>query len=194
MIKKVLILVSILVIIIAGALVYFKKQTGKKSIQPKQSTQSTQELRIQRDILAIRKFAESSDLAVQYDSDSKSSYDEKISVGIYFAGADQYEVDSRDGRIIQFGTRSLPVGSENEKIVDNSSKYTSKELEGMAREFIAKKAPNVNLETLNLSYDNKGANYFFKWEDRTSKTSEGYPFIQVGFSQGGTLLNYINAL
>jgi hypothetical protein len=110
------------------------------------------------------------------------------------AGSDRYEVGIVNGKIIEFGSRNLPVGSENEKKYDNTPRYNPKELEMMARQFITKSVAGVNLEALTLNQSNKGSNYFFRWEDRSQKTSEGYPFIQVGFSQGGTLLGYINTL
>jgi len=184
--NKIWIMVAILLIVIVGMWIYWKKQTEQKPMQ------SAQELRIQRDILEIRKFADSADLAVQFESDSKSSNGEIVPVNVYIAGANQYEIDTI-GKIVEFRSRDLPVGSENEKVVDNTPRYFQQDLEKMARQLIAKNVA-VNLDNLTPNHGIKGTNYFFKWEDRTRKTSEGYPFIQVGFSQGGSLLNYINAL
>lgn len=166
----------------------------KKSLTKQEPKQSAQELRIQRDILEIRKFADSSDLTVQLESESKSSNGENVPVGIYIAGSDRYEVDVNSGKVIEFGSRNLPVGSENEKKYDNTPRYNFQELEIMAKEFIAKNASDVNLDSLISNHNNKGANYFFRWEDRSQKTTEGYPFIQVGFTQGGTMTSYINTL
>ena len=64
----------------------------------------------------------------------------------------------------------------------------------MSRQFIVKNIPSVNFANLSSNHGQKGSNYFFRWEDRSKKTTEGYPFVQVGFSQGGTLINYVDAL
>lgn len=184
---RILIIALVLVVITAGVFVYIKSQTKQ---EPKQNVQ---ELRTQRDISEIRKFADSPDLAVRYDSESKSSNGKIIPVSVYIAGADQYEMDT-NGKIIGFRSRELPIGSESEKIVDNTPLYNQQELETMAKQFIAKNASDVNLDALTLNQSTKGTNYFFRWEDKSQKTAEGYPFIQIGFSQGGTLLNYTNAI
>jgi hypothetical protein len=184
---KLLIIALVLAVVAVGALVYKKSQTKQ---EPKQTAQ---ELRIQRDISAIRKFADSSDLAVQYESASKSSNGKTVPVNVYIASADRYEVDA-SGKIIEFGSRNLPIGSENEKKYDNTPRYNPQELESLAKQLITKNAPSVNLEKLTTNHSNKSTNYFFRWEDRSQKTTEGYLYIQVGFSQGGTLLGYINTL
>lgn len=184
--KMILVVVMFLIIVAVGMFVFEKNKT-------KQPQQTAQDLRIQRDISEIRKFADSSDLAVQYDSDSKSSNGKTVPVSVYTAGADRYEVDA-SGKIIQLSYINFPVGSDSEKKYDNTSRYNSQELETMARQFIAKNASNVNLEKLTLTQGNKGMNYFFRWEDKSQKTLEEYPFIQVGFSQGGTFIGYINTL
>lgn len=176
-----------LVLVAVGGFVYRKNLTKQ---EPKQSSQ---ELRMQRDISEIRKFADSPNLAVQYESEGKSSNGKNVPVSIYISGADRYEVDA-NGRIIEFGSRNLPIGSENEKKYDNTPRYNSQELETIAKQFIAKNASNINLDKLTLTQTNKGTNNFFRWEDRSQKTTEGYPFVQIGFSQGGTLLNYTNSL
>jgi hypothetical protein len=183
---KILIIALVLAVIAVGALAYKRSKTKR---EPKQSAQ---ELRIQRDILEIRKFTDSSDLPVQFESESKSSNGLNVPVSVYTASADRYEVDA-NGKIVEFSSRDLPVGSENKKVIDNTPRYNQQELEAMARQFIAKNT-NVNLDSLIPNHGNKGTNYFFRWEDKSQKTAEGYPFIQVGFSQGGTLLNYTNAL
>ena len=185
--NKILIISLLLIVAFAGMLTY------KKSSMKQESKQTTQELKIQRDISEIRKFADSSDLTVQYESESRSSNGENVLVSVYIAGADRYEVNST-GKIIEFGSRNLPIGSENEKKYDNTPRYNFQELEIMAKQFIVKNASDANLDSLTSNHNNKGTNYFFRWEDRSQKTTEGYPFIQVGFTQGGTMTSYINTL
>jgi len=189
--KNKILIVALLLVVVVGALVYNKNQTKQES------KQSAQELKIQRDISEIRKFSDSSDLAVQYESESKSSNGKNVSVGIYIAGADRYEVDV-NGKIIEFGSRNIPVGSENEKKYDYTSRYNQQELETMAHQFIVKNLSDVDLEKLTLTQGSKSVNnttnYFFRWENKSQKTTEGYPYIQVGFTQGGTLISYTNTL
>ncbi len=181
--------IAILILIFGGASFWLLK---KPNNQPQQ--QDSQEQIRQRDISKIKDFSENQDIKVEYVSAGKSAYNENVQESLYYAGPDQYEIDSSNGKIIQFGTRSLPVGSENEKTYDNSPRYNAQELETMAKQFIAKNAPEVNLEKLSANNSNKETNYFFRWEDKSNKTTEGYPFIQVGFSHGGTLLSYTNTL
>lgn len=71
---KILVITLVLVVASVGALAYKKSQTKR---EPKQTAQ---EIRIQRDILEIRKFADSLELAVQYESESKSSNGKTIPV------------------------------------------------------------------------------------------------------------------
>ncbi len=178
----------LLAVVAVGILLYGKKQNPK---------QSPQELRMQRDISEIRKFAGSANLAVQFESESKSSNGLNVPVNIYYSGADRYEIDA-NGKIVEFSSRNLPIGSENEKVINNDPRYSQQDLENMARQFIIKNASEVGLEKLTLDQNIKESgsikNYFFRWEDKARKTTEGYPFIQVGFSQGGTLLNYVDTL
>jgi len=183
--KKILLAIVILGILGVGVFAYPKKVTKPQQIN--------QESIRQRDISEIEKFANNQDLTVEFASASQSSYDPAVPVNVYYSGSDQYELDARTGKVIQFGSRDLPIGSENEKTVDNSSRYKTEELEAMARRFIAEKAPDVNVDLLTPNHGIKSTNYFFRWENRSKKTTEGYLFIQVGFTQGGTLLNYINA-
>ena len=184
-----ILVITILLLIFGGVSFWLLKKPSK---QPQQ--QNNQEQIKQRDISKIKDFSGNQDITVEYVSMGKSAYNENVQENLYYAGPDQYEIESSNGKIIQFGTRSLPVGSENEKIYDNSPHYNTQELETMAEQFIAKNAPEVNLEKLSTNNSNKETNYFFRWEDKSNKTTEGYPFIQVGFSQGGTLLSYTNTL
>ena len=181
--------IAILILIFGGASFWLFK---KPNNQPPQ--QDSQEQIRQRDISKIKDFSGNQDMAVEYVSTGKSAYNQNVQENLYYAGSDQYEVDVRNGKIIQFGTRSLPVGSQNEKTYDNIPRYNTQELEAMAKEFIAKNVSEINLEKLTPNHNNKGTNYFYRWGDKSIKTSEGYPFIQVGYSQDGTLITYTNSI
>jgi hypothetical protein len=124
-----------------------------------------------------------------------SSYAPDVITEIYYVDTDQYEVNVETGQVIQFGARPLSP-SEQPRTYDTSNRYTPSELEAMAVSFIAKHAPEVNLNSLTPAHSNKEEiNYFFRWEDASGKTLMGMrAFIQVGFSRGGDLLSYTNAL
>lgn len=145
-------------------------------------------------IAEIKKFAKNENISVNYEFTGKSSYNADIPVEIYTVDLDQYEVDARNNKIIQFGPRPRSMG-EKPKVIDETPRYTVKELEGIARKFISENAPDINLEKLAQKNTNKdGINYFFRWEDTSRKVEGMYPFIQVGFSKGGSLLSYTNSI
>lgn len=183
---KVLLIVFLAVsIVVAGVFVYLKKNKGSQI--------TLQETIRQRDILEIRKFSDSSDLAVQYESESKSSYNEKVPVSVYTAGSNQYEVDARTGNVIQFGPSPavLAIGDGTARTSDESGALSPEELEAKAREFISSHT-KIQVNKLTPNHGNKDMNYFFRWEDWLQKTTEGYSFIQIGYSQGGMLVSYVN--
>jgi len=183
--KKVIFLFFLLVAV--GGIVVFVSlnKKGEKQLVNQESVR-------ERDIAVIRNLSGNQDTKIEFIEAGKSSNGLNVPVNIYYASADQYEIDTM-GKIVEFRSRDLPVGSENEKAVDNTPRYSQQDLENMARQFVAKNT-DVNFDSLTPNHGVKGTNHFFKWEDRTRKTSEGYPFVQVGFSQGGTLLNYVNTL
>lgn len=183
-------LTVIAIIAIAGfGFLYLKKD--------KTNSPTSQDASRQRDVTAIKNFSGNQNAAVEFVEASKSSNGEVVPVNVYYSGADQYEVDA-NGKIVEFRSRDLPIGNENEKVLDYTARYNQQEMEVIARQLIAKDAPEADLEKLTLTQNSKESgktkNYFFRWEDRTKQTSEGYPYIQVSYSQGGTLIGYINVL
>lgn len=148
----------------------------------------------QKAVDGIKKFAKKQDLAVNYRSTGKSVYNTNVPDELYIADLDQYEVDARTNRIIQFGPRPLNVG-EKGKEFDTTERYSKNELETMARQFIAANAPDVKLDDLTTRFgDKEGVNYFFRWEDTSQVIEDMHPFIQVGFTRGGDLLSYTNTI
>ena len=148
----------------------------------------------QKAVNEIKKFSGKSDLAVNYKATSKSSYNALVSAEVYTTDFDQYEVDARNNKIIQFGPKPLEIGQESKKF-DTTDRYSKAELETMARQFIAKNASEVNIDDLTQKFGDKdGVNYFFRWEDTSREIEDMHPFIQVGFSRGGDLLSYTNSL
>jgi hypothetical protein len=188
--RKVIIIFFLLVAV--GGMVVFASLNKKD-----EKILVNQESERDSDIAVIRNLSGNQDVKIEFIEAGKSSNGLNVPVNIYYSDADQYEINT-EGKIVEFRLRDLPIGSENEKVIDNNPRYSQQDLESMARQFIIKNAPEVNLEKLildqNIKENGKIKNYFFRWEDRGRKTTEGYPFVQLGFSQGGTLLNYINTL
>lgn len=148
----------------------------------------------QKAVDQIKKFADKQDLAVNYKNTGKSVYNSDVMEEVYTTDYDQYEVDVRNNKIIQFGPKPLPIGEAPKKF-DSTDKYSKDKLEAMARAFIAKNAPEVKLENLTANFGDKdGVNYFFRWEDTSREIEDMHPFIQVGFSRGGDLLSYTDSL
>ncbi|MFA6973182.1 MAG: hypothetical protein WC238_00385 [Parcubacteria group bacterium] len=148
----------------------------------------------QKAVDEIKKFAKKQDLAVNYKSTGKSVYNTTVADELYTTDYDQYDVDARNNRIIQFGPRPLAIG-EAPKEYDTTARYSKNELETMARQFIATNASDVKLDDLTSRFgDKEGVNYFFRWEDTSKTVEDMHPFIQVGFTRGGDLLSYTNTL
>jgi len=148
----------------------------------------------QKAVDEIKKFSGKQDMAVDYKNTGKSVYNPGVMEEVYTTDYDQYEVDARNNKIIQFGPRPLAVG-EKGKTFNTEDKYSKSELETMARQFIAKNVPEVKLDDLSANFgDKEGVNFFFRWEDTTRENEDMYPFIQVGFSRGGDLLSYTDTL
>lgn len=142
---------------------------------------------------AIQLFAED-DMAVEYKFTSKSSYNWDVPVEIYYAGTNQYEIDARNNTIIQFGPRPLTASDPQPKELTATLRYTKEQLELMAKKFIAKRVDVDIAKLVSVYGDKEGINYFFRFEDRSRKIEDMYPFIQVGFSREGELISYTNSL
>lgn len=185
--KIVITLLVFTMLAIGGAVLFFSKQeaTQQSTVTKTDTTQT--------EIASISEFSGRQDIDPQYVGPSTSSYDEGIPVHVYTVGPDQYELDARNGKVIQFGTRSLPVGNDAGMGGITITTQTS-DLESSARQFIQKNISEVNFDTLTPNHGDKGENRFFRWEDRSRNTSEGYPFVEVGFSQKGLLIGYVNTL
>lgn len=148
----------------------------------------------QKAVAEIKKFSGKQDLSVNYKHTSKSVYNPSVMKEVYTTDYDQYEVDTRNNKIIQFGPRPMNIG-ETPKNFDTTARYSKEELETMARQFIAKTAPEVKLDELTAKVgDKEGMNFFFRWEDTTREIEDMHPFIQVGFTRGGDLLSYTNSI
>lgn len=103
-----------------------------------------------------------------------------------------YLVYSNSHDIIEITPKDLPQGSELTPLAP----LGEKELEQKARAFVALASPKVNLDGLTFAMTSKVETFFFRWEDHTKVLDDGssYPYVQVGFSRDGELLNYYNTL
>jgi hypothetical protein len=148
----------------------------------------------QKAVDKIKKFAKDESAQVQYKITAKSAYNSNVLEEVYTMGLDQYEIDSRNNTIIQFGPRPRNI-DEAPKQFDTTARFSKNELETMARQFITENAPEVKLNDLSPKFsDKEGINYFFRWEDDSRIVEEMHPFIQVGFSRGGDVVSYVNTI
>lgn len=115
-------------------------------------------------------------------------YRSDINLTTYETGTTVYNVYSPTHQIIEILPKEFPQGVTASSVAD---------LEKIAREVIAKFAPDVNLDSLTPAGGAKEGTYFFRWEDQTKPLLDdgrSYPFIQVGLNGNGELLNYYNTL
>jgi hypothetical protein len=142
----------------------------------------------------IKKFSKDQKVEVVYKQTSKASLNSEVPIEVYVTPLDQYEIDISNNKVIQYGSRPLAIG-EKAKEFDYDDRFSPKELEQLARQFIRDNAPEVNLDKLIANHGNKDSlNYFFRWEDLTREVEGMHPFVQVGFSRGGSLLSYTNSI
>jgi hypothetical protein len=125
---------------------------------------------------------------LQYDYLGKGSNLNNInhpnqSVEVYQVGSTVFSIDPRRNQIVEIETQ-LPGHQAG-----GGKKLTQAELEQKARSLIADLAGEIKLQTLTPETGNKGNNYFFRW---TESASLG--FVQVGYSQDGQLLNFVNSI
>jgi hypothetical protein len=164
---------------------------------------------------AIRAFAKDPGVQVVYQQTLKMPYDGGAAqVEVYYVGLDQYVVLPEGNKIVQVGERPRLPGEAGRQY-DMTPRYDREQLEKIAIAFITERAPEVDLSKLTPRFGSKGAvaandkngvhyagtpqdtNYFFRWEDDTPNSTgdaRDVPFIQVGFSIGGTFLSYTNTL
>ena len=121
-------------------------------------------------------------------------YSASVQVEEYQTSEYNYFVDIETAQILEI----MPIDSTHFRRNASSGQpvYAPETLENLALGYIGKIAGKVDLESLQLIASDKGGrNYFFRWEDPTGKLPDGgAPFIQVGLSVNGDLLNYVNTL
>lgn len=101
-----------------------------------------------------------------------------------------YAFDDQTNQIIAIDPVEMPSGSEP---------ISTEELEKIARDLVARASPEINLDVLTPDHGEKRAgntaNLFFRWIDTSKMLSNGnHPFIQIGLTGKGELLNYVNTI
>lgn len=115
-------------------------------------------------------------------------YSKTAKVNIYQADGLYYEIDATSGMVTQIQPSDI-----NYKI---DATYTQNELKKQAQTMVANFTKNkVNLNSLSLTIGKKIGTYFFRWENKSQKLEDGSSsFIQVGLSQNGDFLNFVNTI
>jgi hypothetical protein len=90
-----------------------------------------------------------------------------------------------------------PSGGPRDHDTPACPRLTAEELHEQAIAFIQRAAPRIDVATLTSALNQKGDNFFFRWEDRNRPLlpdGRSFPFVQVAIDACGTLLNYYNTL
>jgi len=81
--------------------------------------------------------------------------------------------------------------------VASCPQLTAQKLSEQAIAFIQLASPTTNIASLSSLHNQKGLNYFFRWEDQDRPLlpdGRSFPFVQVAIDACGNLLNYYNTL
>ena len=103
---------------------------------------------------------------------------------------------SADRIMLIMPTGSVPTRSP-QGTTGPRTRLTQQALEERAVEWVELAAPGTDLSLLTPLINQKGDNYFFRWEDRTRPLlpdGRSLPFVQVALDIFGDLLNYYNTL
>lgn len=112
-----------------------------------------------------------------YISRSRTPYNPASELEEYVAGEFMYQVDIESGQAVK-------IWLKNQKDYSVEALYSEAELADKARNYVANVFPEISLDRLALTVQNKDREvYFFRWEDPTGHTADGtHRFVQVAFS------------
>ncbi len=124
---------------------------------------------------------------VIYLDRDRSPYDNRAQLERYKTSQFIYLIDIATNQIVE-------INLVDELNINTNPNFSSGQLERKAREFISLVAENVDLEVLKPAFGDKGGEmFFFRWKDPLTMLDGGMPaFIQVGYSQSGDLVHFIN--
>ncbi|MBI5295397.1 MAG: hypothetical protein HY869_07960 [Chloroflexi bacterium] len=132
---------------------------------------------------------EGADVQITFKDVSHSPYRTDKPYTLYETATMRYTLDS---------TQHLVVGISPITKAQHANGLSVPELEKLARDMIALVSPEINLDVLEYSFNQKEElSFFFRWEDLTKPLLDdgrSYPFVQVGLTGKGELLNYVNTL
>jgi hypothetical protein len=115
-------------------------------------------------------------------------YGKNIAVEIYNTDKNRYTIDIESGNVLE-----IVIIDQNAYSTD--AIYSTEDLQARAIDFVRLISPVTDLSRLNLSVGQKVGTFFFRWEDPSHELLDGTtPFVQVGLSQSGDFLTYINTL
>jgi hypothetical protein len=115
-------------------------------------------------------------------------YDLDATIDIYLSNGLSYYVDEDTQRVVQI--------LREEMNFEVTPTYDEGQLKTMAEKIVYDFSP-TDIELGNFSYilRQKIGTYFFRWEDTNNQLDNGtHPFIQVGLSQNGDFLNFVNTM
>ena len=128
------------------------------------------------------------DKAAHIEKSHKPYYGKNAVVDTYELNGIYYSVDTVNGDVVEIIPDVI-----NYEI---TATYSEDQLRGIAElmvlQFLGEK---VNLNKMTFSLGEKIGTYFFRWEDDSKKLDDdSIAFVQVGLSQNGDFLNFINTL
>lgn len=96
-----------------------------------------------------------------------------------------YDIDPLTHRVVDYTITPIAISGGNT--------YSADELKAIAQSFVASQIPGIQLQKLSFEQGQKGENTFFRWSQ--AATGPGYMVcVQVGYTAGGQLFNYIDSL
>jgi len=132
---------------------------------------------------------EGAEVQITFKDISHSPYRTDRSYTVYETATMRYTLDSTQHLVIWIS----PITK-----AQYANGLSVPELEKLARDMIALVSPEINLDVLEYSFNQKEElSFFFRWEDHTKPLLDdgrSYPFVQVGLNGKGELLNYYNTL
>jgi len=146
-------------------------------------------------LVAIREFAGNPDLVIEYGATVPNPNVNGQMVELYSAGGVQYWVDPQSDVVRQMIVMDPLVLTKS----DTNTEYSIQESEAQVRDFLEKNCicfkdveDELEFQVGKKSVEGKPSVRFFRWEvaSRATDIYDLPPFIQVGISSNGIVVNY----